>query len=282
MYQHVTAPLGVTHRRSLLERTGLFNEALGRDKDSDLWRRFARAGVAFHFLSHKSGVSHTGPDRPSGVALPFDVASPPPHPDALPPEPAPQPLAALELRLGDERFQVPQDELGLARDVLQGHEYGGVPSRLLREPPTAVDLGANAGAFAVYAKLQYHRRAVVHGFEPFPASVERLRRNLTPFPDAHVHPVALGKTEETASLYVHCDFSVCNSLVPDLVRARQGAVPVTVRAAGRVWDELGLNEADVLKLDTGGSQVDMLESMKLHSVDVGVAKYVRADLLKRP
>jgi hypothetical protein len=92
-------------------------------------------------------------------------------------------------------------------------------------------------------------------------------------------------------------------------------VSVTVRDAGRVWDELGLTEVDILKLDAEGSEVAILESlgprlskvrfvlaefhcrqdrrridallagfelfgMKFYSVDVGVVKYARADLLK--
>ena len=90
---------------------------------------------------------------------------------------------------------------------------------------------------------------------------------------------------------------------------------MTVRDAGRVWDELGLSEVDILKLDAEGSEVEVLQALgprlasvrvvlaefhrrqdrrrldallsgfelfgvKLHSVDVGVVKYVRADLLR--
>lgn len=212
-------------------------------------------------------------------------------------------------------FRVPPREVEVARDVFERHEYGGVPPHLLRRPPTILDVGANTGAFAVYAKLFYHPRAVVHCFEPFPPALECLRQNVAPFAGVQVHPFALGNREGLASLLLHGELSVCHSLVPDLVTAPAGAVSVTVRDAGRVWDELGLTEVDILKLDAEGSEVAILESlgprlskvrfvlaefhcrqdrrridallagfelfgMKFYSVDVGVVKYARADLLK--
>jgi hypothetical protein len=138
---------------------------------------------------------------------------------------------------------------------------------------------------------------------------------VAPFAGVQVHPFALGNREGLASLLLHGELSVCHSLVPDLVTAPAGAVSVTVRDAGRVWDELGLTEVDILKLDAEGSEVAILESlgprlskvrfvlaefhcrqdrrridallagfelfgMKFYSVDVGVVKYARADLLK--
>lgn len=308
MHQHIVVPLGVAHRRALLDRAGLFDEALRRDEDSDLWRRFARAGAVFHFRPEKSGLYHVRPDSLSRTAAAAAGPS-----VALP---APAPLAAFELTQGEARylFRIRQPELELARDVFERHEYQ-VPVPRLRRPPTVLDVGANAGAFAVYAKLFFHPRAVVHCFEPFPPTVELLRQNTAPFPGVQVHPVALSDRDGEAPLYVHAGLSVCNSLVPGWVDKLAGTTPVPVRDAGRVWDELGLQEVDVLKVDAEGSEVAILESLgprlaavrfvlaefhsrqdrrridallagfelfggRLHSVDVGVVKYARADLLK--
>jgi FkbM family methyltransferase len=313
MHQHIAVPLGVAHRRDLLKRVGLFDEALRRDEDSDLWRRFARAGAVFHFLSRKSGLYHVRADSLSRTTAP--AARGPAS--SLPPTGLDSALASIELRQGESRFvfRVPPREVEVARDVFERHEYGGVPPHLLRRPPTMLDVGANAGAFAVYAKLFYHPQAVVHCFEPFPPALECLRQNVAPFADVHVHPFALGNREGLAPLLLHGELSVCNSLVPGLVAAPAGAASVTVREAGRVWDELELTEVDLLKLDAEGSEVAILESLgprlsqvrfvlaefhtrqdrrrldvllsgfelfgsKLYSVDVGIVKYARADLLK--
>jgi FkbM family methyltransferase len=300
MYQHVAVPLGVAHRRELLARAGAFDESLRRDEDSDLWRRFAQAGAAFRFLPHKSGLYHVRADSLSRTTAPAAAQ-----------------MVHVELSQGEERylFRAPQREAEVVRDVLERHEYGGVPHRLLRRPPTMLDVGANVGAFAVFARLHYHKAAVVHCFEPFPPSVELLRQNTGPFPGVQVHPFALGDRDGEAPLYVHGELSVCNSLVPGLVASPASEARVKVRDAGAVWDELGLTEVDVLKLDAEGSEVAILESLgrrlgsirfvlaefhsrrdrrhidallggfelfgaKFYSVDVGVVKYARADLVR--
>ncbi len=55
---NVFVPLGVAHRRELIDRTGGFDETLVVDEDTDLWRRFAAAGAAFAFRAEKSGLYH--------------------------------------------------------------------------------------------------------------------------------------------------------------------------------------------------------------------------------
>ena len=57
--RNLATPLGVAHRRSLLERVGLFQESLpGVEEDWDLWKRFAAAGASFLFVPRKSGRYH--------------------------------------------------------------------------------------------------------------------------------------------------------------------------------------------------------------------------------
>jgi glycosyltransferase involved in cell wall biosynthesis len=58
----IVTPLGVAHRRDLLEAVGLFDESLSFEVDWDLWKRLARAGASFLFLPLKSGRYHVRPD----------------------------------------------------------------------------------------------------------------------------------------------------------------------------------------------------------------------------
>jgi glycosyltransferase involved in cell wall biosynthesis len=53
-----TTPIGVVHRRALVEKVGGFNELLWGKEDWDLWRRFARAGAEFVFLAMAGGRRH--------------------------------------------------------------------------------------------------------------------------------------------------------------------------------------------------------------------------------
>ena len=65
MVQNIAVPLGVAHRRQLLEKVGLFNEQLRVDEDTDLWQRFARAGASLLFLTEPIGLYHIRADSGS-------------------------------------------------------------------------------------------------------------------------------------------------------------------------------------------------------------------------
>ncbi len=76
----IAVPLGVVHRRDLLERTGLFDESLGKyqaqDEDGELWRRFAQASARFLPVPARSGRYHVRADsfarvRPPAVTAPM-------------------------------------------------------------------------------------------------------------------------------------------------------------------------------------------------------------------
>lgn len=68
MERNIAAPLGVAHRRSLLDRVGGFDEAIYHQEEWDLWKRFARSGASFLFLAEKSGLYHIRPDSQSSTA----------------------------------------------------------------------------------------------------------------------------------------------------------------------------------------------------------------------
>lgn len=70
---NIVCPLGVAHRRDLLDRSGLFDEGLWYEEDWDLWKRFARAGATFSFTSHKSGRYHVRDDSLSRTKRAPDV-----------------------------------------------------------------------------------------------------------------------------------------------------------------------------------------------------------------
>ena len=56
--QNPSAPIGVSHRRELLTRSGMFNASLWILEDWDLWRRLARTGAEFLYLPFRSGIYH--------------------------------------------------------------------------------------------------------------------------------------------------------------------------------------------------------------------------------
>jgi tetratricopeptide (TPR) repeat protein len=60
--QNVAVPLGVAHRRDLLDRVGLFDERILVEQDWELWKRFASAGATFVYLPQRSGLCHIRAD----------------------------------------------------------------------------------------------------------------------------------------------------------------------------------------------------------------------------
>jgi hypothetical protein len=146
-YENIVVPLGVVHRRDLLDRAGYFDESFGRhrdrEEDTDLWRRFAVAGAAFTFVPEKSG-----------------------------------------------RYHVRADSLSRTRPL-----------------STVGQVGAEGGPCGGAGRGRAARR-----------------------PDRRAGRVV-------------------------------GRLAVEVREAGRVWDELGPTEVDVLKIDAEGSEVPILESL---------------------
>jgi FkbM family methyltransferase len=308
----IAVPLGVVHRRDLLDRCGLFDESLGKyqgqDEDGDLWRRFAKAGARFLPVAAKSGRYHVRTDSFARTR--------PPAPGAALATHAPHGAVAVEVVRGSAKhvLWMPPADAWVVRQVFERGEYAGVRPEWLSTEPVVVDVGAHCGTFALYAKLSISPRAVIHCFEPYPPHVELLRRNVTSVPGVTVHPVGLGRADATVELLLDRGSGAGNSTVPGLLPHPAGRVPVPLRDAAAVWGELGFGEVDVLKLDAEGAEADILERLGnwvrrvrvilveyhtpalrrrvdallpdhelfgavIHSTRVGTLKYVRADLV---
>jgi FkbM family methyltransferase len=230
--------------------------------------------------------------------------------------PLPSPITSVDIRTGTTSFPflIPQRETWRIRQLLEKREYGGIPRGVLRTPPVILDVGANVGVFTVYAKLAYHPQAIVHCFEPFPPVFDLLQKNVSHFPAVAVHPFGLARADGEPDLFLAPDNTGANSIKPGHSSRPAGRVRIRVRDAGAVWDELGLDEVDVLKIDTEGCEVEVLEAFGprlarvrvvlaeyhtagdrrridgllqhhvlfgslIHDLRLGVVKYVRADLV---
>lgn len=110
-----------------------------------------------------------------------------------------------------------------------------------------VDAGAMIGNHAAFLAA-FVPHAAIHAFEPVPANVELLRRNLAPFPKATVHPVALSDRP--------------GRLPMELEPGNLGHS--VVRARGSLWvdavtlDSLELDDVRLLKVDVEGMEPQVL------------------------
>ncbi|MCG8590145.1 MAG: FkbM family methyltransferase [Proteobacteria bacterium] len=208
--------------------------------------------------------------------------------------------------------RIPRAEVFRLKEILVEAGYAAF-ERARPGRRVVVDVGANVGVFAIYAHC-LDPQARIHCFEPAPDTLDLLRQNVADLPTVRVHDCALSNRSGRERLHLHAANGGQNSLV------RTGAgfdasVPVAVEDAGAAFDRLGLRRVDVLKLDTEGSEVAILESLgprlahvdsvlveyhseadrrridallpgfrvfgaRAHALDCGVVKYVSNSLLK--
>lgn len=138
---------------------------------------------------------------------------------------------------------------------------------LLADPLVVADVGCRWGFADSWARLGQHCRLI--GFEPDVEECERLRQRYAGSPHVTVVPEALGSRVGPATLYVTKDPSG-NSLLPtltDVIDRHPGfdggqverTVEVSLTTLDTWCEANGSVRVDVLKLDTQGSELGVLE-----------------------
>jgi FkbM family methyltransferase len=156
---------------------------------------------------------------------------------------------------------LPKDEVFRLHAILKDAEYSlaRLPDR--QPPRTVLDIGANVGLFALYMKLA-HPQAVIHCYEPVPSTLALLTRNIGSLGDIHVHPYALAKQAGEAEMHLHRRNTGQHSLYKiERGDVYGGVIRIPCRSAAAEFDALGQDSIDVLKIDTEGCELEILESL---------------------
>ncbi len=154
-----------------------------------------------------------------------------------------------EIKIVLPKFYCPKDIQPHLEKVLQGEYEVRLPGRAHR----IIDLGANCGAFSVWASHRWPGSSV-WAYEPHPENFKYLEQNLTDYSNVTAHNYAIGDpgwrilgdglfNGGEASLYV-----VENN-------------PLPVGRHVEVRSPLELPEADILKLDIEGAEVEVLPAL---------------------
>jgi FkbM family methyltransferase len=162
-------------------------------------------------------------------------------------------------------------ELESADEVLTFLRHGGhfeadevaICHRWLEPGMTAVDVGANLGAFTAAFASAVGREGTVHSLEPFDAARRRLERTLAlnELPQVQVHPLAVADGAGTAALYSYGPGNESwATLGPRRIEA--GGTTVDAEVAGQVptvslddWAEQNsVASIDLLKVDVEGAE----------------------------
>jgi FkbM family methyltransferase len=166
------------------------------------------------------------------------------------------------------RVQLPRNEAAVVREIFERQEYALPAWYSPAEPMQVWDVGANVGLFALYMKLKYPQSAI-HCYEPAPATVALCRANTAGQPDVHVYPYGLYDQDQEAAMNLDTTATVLNSILPTWGN-RGDSVTIQLKAAGAEFDRLGVAHLHVLKIDTEGCEIAILESLgagRLNRVD---------------
>lgn len=169
---------------------------------------------------------------------------------------------------GQQAVLIPKNEVFRIRNIFEEHEYGIPPQFVASGSLTVVDIGANVGLFALYMK-SFRLDSDIYCFEPVPQTLALLRKNIEAQDRIAIYPYALSNHCGTAEINLHAANFGENSLKFDSTNAGQTAT-VQVMDAATAFSQIGLNYIDILKIDTEGCEVEILESLQHYLPYVGI------------
>lgn len=123
------------------------------------------------------------------------------------------------------------------------------------QPSVILDVGANIGQSAL-AYIKAYPQAVVHCFEPFPASYRKLRANTRLHDMITTHQIGLGAQ---AGLVRMSDGAISTQNRILQGSAAEAGLEVAIHTGAAVMERLGLKHVSFLKIDTEGHDLEVLE-----------------------
>src|SRR5262249_21565594 len=156
-----------------------------------------------------------------------------------------------------ECFDNPLSEM-VATDILAGRTYPKIDAAA--GVRTVVDVGANVGAAAVWFSLAYPD-ATIHALEPAREPFALLARNTADRPRVTAHNLGLFSADRSAPLH-HGALDTVTASVGRSHLTRAETETVQLRSVADWLREQAIDRVDVLKLDTEGCEVAILEGMR--------------------
>lgn len=120
-----------------------------------------------------------------------------------------------------------------------------------------VDAGAFDGDWSLRAFEKFG--AEVYAFEPSPLSLQQAEARLAGIPQVHLMPYALGASDGEMLLVEGGMGSTLHDSATELDDV--STTPVAVRDIAAVFDELGLERVDLIKINIEGGEYDLLDRL---------------------
>lgn len=133
-----------------------------------------------------------------------------------------------------------------------------------KKKPFILDIGANVGAFTRWAKYRWPD-SIIYAYEPLPDCIPYLIKNTSDLSGVFVNHCAVGRVAGTKTLYYGTDNRGMSSFDKSEY-TRETGVEVNVKGA------FNLPKADIVKCDTEGAEVEILECLQFKP-DVVLVEY---------
>jgi FkbM family methyltransferase len=174
--------------------------------------------------------------------------------------PLAQAAVGPHVHLGGARVRIP-GPLPIRLSVVAGNmRLHRLMDMMIRPGATVVDVGANVGYNTVYAAVRVGPGGRIVAVEPAADNLLVLHENIVAnaLENVVVHAVAAGRAPEVRDLFLRGAMSAVNSLFPRSVYA---TVTGTQAVQVTPLDDLVDGEADVVKIDVEGAELDVLAGM---------------------
>ena len=167
--------------------------------------------------------------------------------------------ATLQGPHGPLPFQLFKTEVcfQIANGIFAGTTYPNIP--FVTDVKTILDVGANVCAASIYFAMSYPG-AQVYAFEPGSAPFSLLQANVQPLRNISVFPFGLFSSDRTLSLFKGKNDSVESSVCPTTRTAGEGE-RIRLVGASQFLSQHGIENVDILKIDTEGCEVPILQSL---------------------
>jgi FkbM family methyltransferase len=128
---------------------------------------------------------------------------------------------------------------------------------------TIVDVGANRGQFALFARTAFPR-ARIWSFEPLSATADRFRRLFSRDPHVTLYPIALGAVSERADLHITSDddssslFAIGDQQSKAFGTREIAIAQIEVERLDKILTENEISRPALLKIDVQGYEGPVL------------------------
>jgi FkbM family methyltransferase len=134
-----------------------------------------------------------------------------------------------------------------------------VPGNL--SPKVILDIGGNIGVAALFFAKEFPQ-ATIHSFEPVAENFALLQKNVSTLTNVHAHQVALGAEDaEKEIFWSEEDTNLGGFSLYKNNANTQKSTRISLKAAAKYLREQGIEQVDLIKIDTEGAEFDILTAM---------------------